>query len=264
MINALSIPAARTLSGNVYETLLVALLSGELKPGERLRESDLARMLGVSPTPVREALNRMAKDGLIESRPHQGAVVTVFTQADIEDLGFMREVTELAALEHAFASAASVGSGFWDSLAGHVAAAAEAVKNGDRAAYNRHDVALHDWLVDSSGSTRLASSYRTLRNQIQRVRLQTVNYPGRPFQTQTEHEQLLAALRENDLARARNVLRDHIRGTTAAILARTGEADGTSEQARPAQDPSEGMIAPETDTKGNDLGRKRRRKPNSE
>ena len=73
-----------SLADRVYSRVRTLILSGELSPGQSLRQEALAEGLGTSRTPLREALNRLASEGLIELRPHRSAVVAAFTQREIE------------------------------------------------------------------------------------------------------------------------------------------------------------------------------------
>ena len=86
-----------SLADRVYSRVRALILSGELSPGESLRQEALAEGLGTSRTPLREALNRLASEGLIELRPHRSAVVAPFTQREIEADYEARRILEPAA-----------------------------------------------------------------------------------------------------------------------------------------------------------------------
>lgn len=90
-----------TLSEQVYRTLLESITNGSLKPGEELKEQHVARQLSVSPTPVREALKRLASDGLVELKPYRGAVVKELDHEEIREAYACREVLELLAVREA-------------------------------------------------------------------------------------------------------------------------------------------------------------------
>ncbi len=89
------------LAEAVYRVLREAITDGSLPPGERLREIPLARRFGVSTTPVREALRRLEREGLVEINPRRGAVVPRFEPADIAQLYEAREVLECRAVRRA-------------------------------------------------------------------------------------------------------------------------------------------------------------------
>jgi DNA-binding GntR family transcriptional regulator len=82
---------------NAYERILAAIESRELEPGSRLRETELAKRLGLSRTPVREALKQLEAEGVVEHRPHQGAVVAQLDHTAVVELYFLREILEGAA-----------------------------------------------------------------------------------------------------------------------------------------------------------------------
>ncbi len=87
----------KSSGANAYEVILAAIEDHELAPGSRLRETELAQRLGLSRTPVREALKQLEAEGVVEHRPHQGAVVAQLDYAAVVELYFLREVLEGAA-----------------------------------------------------------------------------------------------------------------------------------------------------------------------
>lgn len=94
---AAALKKSKPSGANAYDLILAAIESGELPPGSRLRETELAMRLGISRTPVREALKQLETEGIVEHRPHQGAVVAQLDHTALCELYFLREVLEGAA-----------------------------------------------------------------------------------------------------------------------------------------------------------------------
>jgi len=209
-----------------YESLLERLLKGELKPGQRLLETETAAAMGISPTPVRDAFARLEQDGLVEILPRRGAVVSSFTATDAAELYDLRELLEVHALRGAFARHTGPEEVVELPRLKAISLEGEAhTRAGDPMGFNRVDVEFHALLLAMSGNSRLIKLHRLLHNQVQRVRLQTVQLPGRPATAQADHRELVAALEAWDQPLAETILSGHIRRALADLLARTASAD---------------------------------------
>lgn len=174
----LNMDAFLPLRDVVFNTLREAILKGDLKPGERLMELQLAAQLGVSRTPIREAIRMLEQEGLAVTVPRKGAEVAKMTLKGMEDVLEIREALDILACqlacvritEEQLVLLAEKKRGFEDSLkTGNVKAIAEA------------DVNFHDVIYDATGNPKLVNMLNNLREQIYRYRVEYLkkeeNYP---------------------------------------------------------------------------------------
>lgn len=214
------------LGERTVEALRSAIIRGELAPGEPLRDRQLAEALGVSRTPVREALHRLEAAGLVEARGRTGWAVTPFTEQDVRELFQLRmllEPTGLDVLEREPDPARiSVITSFFADYEPPIDPALFV-------AYFRHDDDFHRTIVDCSGNRRINSMYDVMNAHINRGRffLSTVT-AGRVEETLVEHRQIVEAVAQLDFDGARAALLGHLRTGEALMLQRLEElAQGT-------------------------------------
>jgi DNA-binding GntR family transcriptional regulator len=202
-----------------YEQLRAALRSAHFEGGSLITESDLARQLGVSTTPVHEAMVRLASEGFVDLLPRRGVRVVRLTIRDIEEIfevreGLEAEVTRLAQERMTPAGFAQMGTLLQHGL--------EGVERNDYPAFNAADVALHDCIAQAASNRRLLRMLSEIRVWVQRIRMATVehqfNLPGRPEKAQHEHAELVRALRQKD-RRAEEIVRRHISTLKKDIVA---------------------------------------------
>jgi DNA-binding GntR family transcriptional regulator len=148
-----------TLNQKVYDRLLRMIVAGEMAPGDPLREADLAERLGVSRTPVREALNRMAEHHLVEMRPHRGAVVRHLRREEVIHLHQVREALEGLAAQLACGRLTAADFERLDALA---KASEDEDSPGYFRAFDKFDVELHRLVAQRSGNPILAREIRKL------------------------------------------------------------------------------------------------------
>ncbi|MGA7985593.1 MAG: GntR family transcriptional regulator [Burkholderiales bacterium] len=195
------------------------IVRGELGPGSRLNERVLSTRLGVSRTPLREAIKLLATEGLVELLPNRGAVVAPIEPARIaETLAVMGALESLAgelACAHASdRSIVEVRALHYEMLAMHA--------RGDLDGYFRHNQAIHLKIVEASGNAVLAQTYRQLNANVRRVRYMANLSPERWNAAVQEHEAILAALAARDAARLKRLLRDHLSAKLATVLEAIG------------------------------------------
>lgn len=183
------------------------ILGGEIAPGERIVEADVARALDVSRSPVREALLKLAEEGLAAIVPYRGAIVTPLRRERFVELMEFRLALERFALDRLTerADAAALGR-----LGAHVEALRRALRDGDRRRTVDEDLALHRAIVRMAGNALLARTYESLLAQIRLYIDVTSARYGRLEELAEEHEQLLDAIERREFARARSVLEAHI------------------------------------------------------
>lgn len=187
--------------------------AGRYKPGERVRETEVADWLGVSRTPVREALRRLESAGLVVFEPWRGAVVADLDRQQINELYAMREVLEGAAARLA---ARHIDEAELDVLAVLLDRADAAADDPDAlAAINR---TFHETLQRAARNRYLTETLEQLRNALALLRGTTFAVTGRPETAAAEHRAIVAAIGRRDADAAEAAARDHIRAAQKARL----------------------------------------------
>ncbi len=198
-----------------YEKLKRSLIEGVLNPGERLSEIELAERLGVSRTPVREALMRLAQEGLVELQPGRGAWVRELTPEEVREVYEVRAALEAEAARLAAERATEADL---DALI----AAEEALRRlprTDVAAQTRADARFHARLVATSKNRELERLFHQLDAKLALARRFSSDENQSP-KTLAEHRAIVAAIRDRDPERAAAAARDHIERFKALVAAR--------------------------------------------
>ena len=153
----------------VFNTLREAILKGELKPGERLMELQLASKLGVSRTPIREAIRMLQQEGLAVTIPRRGAEVAKMTEKNMEDVLQIREALEILAVQLA---CEKVTEQQVLKLEEAVEEFERAVKTGDLKQIAQSDIDFHDKIYEAADNPRLVNLLNNIREQIYRYRVE--------------------------------------------------------------------------------------------
>lgn len=210
MVTLAAIERPPSQSQLAYEQLRAALRDAQFDGGSLLTESDLARQLGVSTTPVHDAMVRLASEGFVELLPRRGARVVRLTSRDVEEIFELREALEAEVTRLAQARMAPADFAL---LEDQLQKGRQGIDRNDYPAFNAADVALHDCIAQAVNNQRLLRLLGELRVWVQRIRFATVerqfNLPGRPEKAHQEHAELLEALRQRD-GRAEEIVRRHI------------------------------------------------------
>jgi DNA-binding GntR family transcriptional regulator len=211
----------RPLHEQAVDRLRELIVQGKLAPGERLNERLLCERLGISRTPLREAIKLLATEGLVRLLPHRGAQVAPLEPERLsETLQVMAAMEALAgelACRHASAKAlAEIRALHKDMLAKHA--------RGDLAAYFRCNQAIHLKIVEASGNEVLAATYRQLNANVLRARYMANLSQDRWDDAVREHESILAALEARDATRLTGLLREHLAQKLTAVLTAAEEA----------------------------------------
>ncbi|MCY3778715.1 MAG: GntR family transcriptional regulator [Chloroflexi bacterium] len=189
------------------DTLREAILSGELKPGQALTETDLARQLGVSRAPIREALRILNSEGLAETIPYHGTTVRRLTKTDIEEIYSMRILLETYAMEQVIQKRGSAELQRLRDIVDHMVSAGD---SGDLIAVNALDRDFHDALIEMSGDSLLHSMWLVVAMKVRQV-MALVNRRNTDLtQVARKHFPLLDAMEVGDVAGAKAILREHI------------------------------------------------------
>jgi len=200
-------PLTRNASAVAADLIRDAIADGRLEPGQRLKEEELARELGISRTPVREALLVLQTEGLLEGAPNRGATVRTYEAEDLDDLYQLRAVLEgfAARLAAARISVEDVGR-LRESCERFVALRAEA----DVAELVRENVLFHDLILEAAGSERLTQMVRTVIQLPLVYRSYYWYSPEQKLISEHYHRQLTSALAGRDAERAEIVMKEHV------------------------------------------------------
>lgn len=198
-----------------YEIIKGWIVNHDLAPGMKLQEDALAGRLGVSRTPIREALSRLAQEGLVTMVPRRGTFVVDLTREDITELYEVREATEGMA---AHLAAGRRSSEQLRQMQAAFAPFQHGVGPEDLTAYSQADLLFHDLLIRAAGNRSLQQVAGSLNDRIQMLRLRSVVLPGRVSRSLAEHRRILEALAAADAAAAEAAAREHIRNVRDDVL----------------------------------------------
>ncbi len=197
-----------SLSHRVYLSLRDAILMLDYAPGTLLRKGEICGALGVSRSPVSEAVARLASEGLVSVQPQSGTYVARFSMAEIRESAFLREALELAAVEHL---APRITEDQIVQLRRNLRVQEALVADGDWAGFYEKDAEMHALLMSFTGFPRLARMADTVWLQVARARRLVLPEPGRVAETLDEHRAIVAALAKGDAEAARQATRHHLR-----------------------------------------------------
>lgn len=205
------------------------IVRGELAPGEKLNERVLAARLGISRTPLREAIRSLASEGLAELHPHRGACVAAIDAARVREVFVVLAALESLAGELACRQATALQRA--ELRAAHYAMLLHHAR-GELPQYFECNQRVHALLIESSGNAALVQAWRSLNAQVQRIRFMANLSQRRWDQAIAEHEALLSAFEAGEGPRLAALLREHLEHTGARVLdsvlaAASGERKGT-------------------------------------
>ena len=184
----------------VFNTLRQAILTGELKPGERLMEIHLANKLGVSRTPIREAIRKLELEGLVTMIPRRGAEVAQITEKSMNDVLEVRRAMDALCVELACDTFEA------------------AVKTDDIKQIAQADVALHDIIVQATGNQRLIQLVNNLSEQMYRYRFEYIKDFSQHERLVEEHKVIYESIVKKDKETASNMAKVHIDNQKKAII----------------------------------------------
>ena len=206
----------------VFNTLRQAILRGELQPGERLMEIQLAQRLGVSRTPVREAIRKLELEGLVLMIPRRGAEVAEITRQDLEDVLEVRAALEELAVKDACEHITD------EQLQDLKKAANEfkrSLEGTDLVACAEADIHFHEIIYAATNNQRLVQMLNNLREQMYRYRMENLK-DNRTYRTLVEeHDAIRRALKKHDKEKAGAAINVHIENQRRSILASIMEKD---------------------------------------
>lgn len=199
----------------VFNTLRQAILTGELKPGERLMEIHLANKLGVSRTPIREAIRKLELEGLVIMIPRRGAEVAQITEKSMNDVLEVRRAMDALCVELA---CERISEDELLRLKEACDAFAEAVKTKNIRTIAQADVVLHDIIVQATGNLRLVQLINNLSEQMYRYRFEYLKDTSRHECLIKEHHMIYEGIRERNKEVASQAAKLHIDNQEHAII----------------------------------------------
>ena len=191
----------------VFNTLRESILTGEMKPGERLMEIHLANRLGVSRTPIREAIRMLELEGLVTMIPRRGAEVAQITEKGLRDVLEVRQALDALSIE---LTCERITEEEIRELRRACDTFVQMTRTQDAVRIAQADVALHDIIVRASGNDRLIQMVGNLSQQMYRYRLEYIKDDDKRKILVLEHEKILKTVRERKVAEAKEAVREHI------------------------------------------------------
>lgn len=199
----------------VFNNLRQAILTGELKPGERLMEIHLANKLGVSRTPIREAIRKLELEGLVIMIPRRGAEVAQITEKSMNDVLEVRESLDALCVELACDRITDQGL---EALKAAKETFEQCVKTKDNRKIAQADIAFHDIIVQATGNQRLIQLVNNLAEQMYRYRFEYIKDSSQHATLIEEHSHIYQSLLAKDKEAAAAAARTHIENQKKSII----------------------------------------------
>lgn len=199
----------------VFKTLREAILKGDLAPGERLMEIKLANQLGVSRTPIREAIRKLELEGLVVMVPRKGAEVAKITEKDLRDVLEVRASLEELAISLA---CERITDEKITELKDALEQFRTVIKGKDVTKIAQMDVAFHDVIFEATQNARLVQMVNNLREQMYRYRLEYLKDFSTHSRLDEEHVKIFEAVSARDIERATALIREHIYNQEVTVV----------------------------------------------
>lgn len=222
-----SIDKHLTLRESILETIRDAIITGALKPGEKVAEPELAERFGISRTPIREAFRQLESEGYLTVVPRKGAVVVTFSQRDVEEFYAIKSILEGYAARKAC-----------DKLSAREIDKLQAINDKLRLLAEEADIkqffkvhnSFHDLFVKAADNDKLTEMIQNLVGRFQRLRIASLSLPGRMDFSVKEHQKIIDAFRNKDADLAENLVRSTAE-YGGEVLMREGELITSIKQA---------------------------------
>jgi DNA-binding GntR family transcriptional regulator len=208
-------PSNLSLVNQAYKELKRIILEYRVPLGGKLNEGELAAALGISRTPVREAINRLEKEGLVQIFPQRGAFVVRFSEKDVFELFLIRENLEGLAARLA---AERINEENLVKLESCIQGFQEPFTEKDVQRYAKEDFRFHQTIVAVSDAQRLIKMISTLYDHIRIFRLTTLGLSSRMKTSLAEHRLLIEAFQRRDFEQAEQMMRQHIHHVREGVM----------------------------------------------
>jgi len=205
----------RKLSESVYNNLRELIINKDLKDGERLLLNELAGSMNVSVTPLREALSKLEKEGLVISIPHKGCVVVSLNTDDIIEIYDIREGLETMAVRLICQKIEKSTLKKLENICGN---SEKFIKKKDLYSYQKYNEEFHDLLIKTTQNKRLIKIMDELKGQLSVIISKTLPFSRRIIEYSNEHREIVKALKIRDSNAAENIMHKHIKTAKEDIL----------------------------------------------
>jgi DNA-binding GntR family transcriptional regulator len=233
----------QTIGNQIHALLRREVITGQLLPRAALSEKDLSLRFGVSRTPVREALIKLADEGLVDTYPQYGSFVAPIKLQDVYDSQFVREALECAAVEKA---AERMSADRAKTLKAVLDRQRFLHRAGDNDGFFAADEAMHALIMEIAGHPNAWRQVENAKAQMDRVRLLTIRLPRKLSSVLAEHGDIVARLAQRDGAGAVEAMRIHLRGLFRSVEILMTENAGFFAEERggmPPEPPRAGLAA---------------------
>ena len=199
----------------VCEALRDAIRKGVLEPGERLMEVQVAEELGISRTPVREAIRKLEQEGYVIMMPRRGTYVADVSESDVKEIFEIRSALEALATGLA---ARRIEQEELETLQSLLFEIEGYIKQKDIEKIVETDIKFHGLLYQVSRNERLVNIISNLKEQLARFRTLSMSYPGRLYETLEEHSEMVEAIANGDVSAARDAAEHHMERAEKTLL----------------------------------------------
>ena len=215
MENISKIKGYELLSKKVYRIIKSGIINGSLKPGSKLLEVKIAKQMGISRTPIREALRELAAKGFVKTIPNQGIIVSSDSAEDIREVMQIRGVLEGLAARLA---AILINEEEISKLENLLKEMDKFTRENNPLAFSEIDAEFHNVIVNICGNKRLIQMRKNITEQAHRYRIKSLNISGRLKYSIEEHREIVEALKKKDPKKADKFSQNHIENTLKNIL----------------------------------------------
>ena len=226
----MKIERPKSLTGLVVEELRARIIDGRLRLGEALSENVLATDLGISKTPVREALLQLKLERLVDVLPQRGTYVFRLARDEVVMISELREMLELpaaaAAIERNHAALVARMTEIYQEMS-------KAYRAGDNASYRARDGELHQTIIDFCANSYLSDAYNQIGFRIQALRSRLADEMSLNRASYIDHGEMLKLVKSRKVEELQSLLRAHIRQTMNSYLEVLGDREALGEDSAP-------------------------------
>lgn len=214
-----------TLRERILETIRDAIMSGALKPGEKVAEPELAARFGISRTPIREAFRQLESEGYLSVIPRKGALVASFSAKDVEEFYAIKSILEGYAARKACSRLSTREINKLEAINDKLREIAE---EGDVRHFFKVHNNFHDMFIKGAGNEKLHDMIAALLKKFQRLRLASLSKPGRMQISVEEHEKIIEAFRSRDAVLAEMLVQKNAEYGGKVLIEEEDEANNSS------------------------------------
>ena len=214
MKDALSIHNYELLSQKAYRILKEAIVRGEIKPNTKLTLNEIAQYMGISKTPIREAIYRLASEGFIKLIPNKRIIINEISIDDYQEILQIRAVLEGLIAE---VSAKKISEKEIITMMGIINNMEISVEKDDRLDYNELDIKFHNFLLNIAGNNKLEEVYNRLILQDHKFRIRTLKLAYRMNKSLEEHKKIASKIKERNFIAANKAAQAHIKSILRSL-----------------------------------------------